>query len=125
MNADEDQRPCQWPRCSLDAGYEIHFENERIFVCKAHREAVTVNIENHGKIWIFQDLDANRANQPVIRPGEQKPRFKGRPAAKPARVGQTSAQAQQEAAKKADEAARPVDVVPELVQPRKRPKSGK
>ena len=118
MNHPEDYTPCQWPQCNIEAHHHVHYEYESIFVCRAHREAVKVNIETCGKIWIFKDQEQKKAEAPRVRPGEQKPRYKGAPVAAPPMASKPDWR--QVAAKRADAAAVPVEGNPEFVQPRKR-----
>lgn len=116
----EERIKCQWPQCSLVSSHEIHFEIERIYVCKAHRTAVQVNIENNGKIWVFKDNAKKSIQNEIIRPGEQKPRHIGSTAPVPVVQTVDTPDWRQEAAKKADAAAKPIDRATQLVKPRKR-----
>lgn len=111
---------CQWPQCGLPAPHQIHYEYERIDVCRAHRAAVQVNIESQGKIWIFKDNDTRKAEQPITRPGEQKPRRTGAATPLPATVAPGATDWQREAAQKADSLAIPVEQATDLVQPQRR-----
>ena len=116
----DDYQPCQWPKCSEHAAHQVHHDLESIHVCRAHRGAVVVNIETQGKIWVFKsdsDLSPTGAR---IRPGEEKPRYTGRPELRPGDNQPEAPDPQQVAAKRADAAATPMDPALDLVQPRKR-----
>lgn len=105
--------PCQWPQCYKDAKYHIFHDVESIHVCEIHRGAVIVNIETHGKIWIFKkELDINQ-DRDIIRPKEGALRCED--------MGKDKVMdADQIAAKKADAAAEVAFEIPPLVQPKKR-----
>ncbi len=113
--------PCQWPQCVELAKAHVHYGFESIHVCMAHRSAVKVNIEQYDKIWTFkkQIEDSQLKESDIVRPGDQRPVYKGQPTL----TGHVGAISQQETAQRADAAATPLLEVSELVEPRQN-KSG-
>ena len=120
MYRTDEYDPCQWPKCRLDAKHQVVHEHESIMVCSSHRAAVVVNIETQGKIWIFSQNDGQPVKGAIVRPGEQKPRFKGQTTHVRPQTAASKQEKQQEAARRADAAAVPVSPLDDIVKPRKR-----
>jgi hypothetical protein len=72
---------------------------------------VVVNIEAYDRIWIFAKEIEERDRGKLVRPGEERPRYKGQPVVKPG---------QGKAAKRADGGGTGAVEVPELIHPQRR-----
>lgn len=92
---------CQWDGCKFDAISQVYNENctESIFVCRAHRGVVEINLEMSGKLRVSQ------AQNPLAteRPGTRK--------VKGPRPGENTKDWEKVAAEQANAAATPIDPI--------------
>ena len=74
---DHDKVPkCQWEGCKFDAMSQVYNADctENIFVCRAHRGVVEINLEMSGKLRLNQSSNVQSEARPGPKPDDAGPR---------------------------------------------------